>query len=330
MENQEEKSAIHEGDILTFLSHHGFSVENVAPYVSGIASLNFRASRQDGLDLTVRCDLRRSIEKVQEDRKYSACASQQGITVPEGPWYDGHIKGNATTARPTIIGTSLIELSKSQLPSPRKIGDLLGTLHKARPPLGQRNFFYAALFDRSDPLWENFKKPWSVFRTDSEIRPLMEAAFQRLERHAPKLCSFMQLPQCIIHGDFNPPNILKSGDEIILIDWEKACTGFPVADVIQAVYYFSAHYGQYSMSFADEFLVAYLQYQRLEPNVLEAWFHCFPAFIFLRDTISSSLQPPSSVGRMQLARFQAYLRQDSAPRFKYFLENEENIKRAIS
>jgi hypothetical protein len=32
---------------------------------------------------------------------------------------------------------------------------------------------------------------------------------------------------------------------------------------------------------------------------------------------------------MQLARFGAYVRDDSAPRFRHFVENEENIRHVV-
>jgi Ser/Thr protein kinase RdoA (MazF antagonist) len=132
----------------------------------------------------------------------------------------------------------------------------------------------------------------------------------------------------MIHGDFNPPNVLISGTELVLIDWEKACLAYPIADLVQGVYYFCARYGRHDLPFAGEFLQRYMKAHPVPRPVLDVWLFCFPAFIFLRDTVSASLQPAGPVGRMQMARFMTYVREDSAPRFRHFLENERAIRDA--
>jgi|HubBroStandDraft_1064217.scaffolds.fasta_scaffold19893_4 Ser/Thr protein kinase RdoA (MazF antagonist) len=328
-EQTEHRDIIVEGDIVRFLADQGCLASEITPYTDGVASRNFRAIGPADLDLTVRCDFRRPLDKVREDRMYADLASLRGISVPRGPWIDGHIRSVAATARPTIAGVSLAQLEAFQLPEPSRIGEMLAALHKSAPASADRRFFYAGLLDSSDPLWESFSHARAAFRHHPGLSELIERATARLERGASRLLATTDMPRCMIHGDFNPPNILASGEELILIDWEKACAGYAIADLVQAIYYFSAWYGRHGLPFAAAFMQRYRKTHDVRPSILDAWLSCFPAFIFLRDTVSASLQPLGPVGRMQLARFQAYLRNDSAPRFRYFVENEPAIRHAV-
>jgi Ser/Thr protein kinase RdoA (MazF antagonist) len=329
MTDQRDGAVIAEPDIMAFLADHGLHAIKITAYADGVASKNFRAIALEDLDLTVRCDLRRPLDKVREDRTYADLANRQGISVPLGPWIDGQIRNTAVAARPTIDGASLAQLERSRLPSPRQIGELLAALHKAAPPPGNRRFFYAALLDPSDPLWQSFRHARIAFGCDREVSDLIARAMACLDTASSYLQAVTQMPRCMIHGDFNPSNILVSGADLILIDWEKACAGYPVADLVQAIYYFSAWYGRHGLPFAGAFMEAYSKTHDIPRPILDAWLGCFPAFIFLRDTVSASLQPSGLVGRMQLARFQAYVRHESAPRFRYFVESQKEIRRAV-
>jgi Ser/Thr protein kinase RdoA (MazF antagonist) len=316
---------IGETDIIAFLASNGLRATEVTRYTDGVASQNFRATGPRGLDVTVRRDLRRPLDQVRDDRRYADLASRQGILVPCGPWIDGHIRDMAATARPTISGVSLAELDALELPAPDLIGEMLAALHKAVPPSDNRHFFYAGLLNRSDPLWQRFAQARAAFHQDPDISDLIDQALARFNREASQLHRVTEMPRSLIHGDFNPPNILTSGAKLILIDWEKACTGYPVADVVQAIYYFSALYGSHGLAFAGRFMEAYTRTHAMSRSVLDAWLFCFPAFIFLRDTVSASFQALDPVGRRQLTRFQAYVRSNSAPRFRHFLKNEQVI-----
>lgn len=329
MVDQNQDVAIDESDIVTFLAGRGISVNDVTPYADGVASKNYRAIGPGNLDLTVRCDLRRPLDRVRDDRIYAALADEQGISVPSGPWIDGYIGNTATTARPTIDGKSIAQLTASQLPSPERIGKMLSALHKATPPSGDRRFFYAGLLDASDPLWGAFHQARDAFSRDTNISELIEQALTRLDSNVTRLGEVTDIPHCMIHGDFNPPNILVSNLNLTLIDWEKACAGYPVADLVQAIYYFSAWYGHYNLPFAGTFVQAYRGSHQIPQPTLEVWLSCFPAFIFLRDTVSATIQPPGPLRRMKLKRFQDYVQNDSAPRFRYFIENAQAIRHMV-
>jgi Ser/Thr protein kinase RdoA (MazF antagonist) len=329
MNDQSPPTRIGPAEVIAFLAHHEVHVTEVIPYAEGVASRNFRATGPGKVDLTVRCDFRRSLQKVREDRLYSGLAHDQGIAVPTGAWIDGHIGDVATTARPTIDGRSLAQLAASQLPAPGRIGEMLAALHRVAPPAGDRRFFYEGLLDVCHPMWRSFPLARAAFRQDGDIGDLVEHALARLERDVSWLRALTDIPRCMIHGDFNPPNILASGAGLILIDWEKACAGYPVADLVQAIYYFSACYGRDGQPFAAEFTRAYTRTHEIPRPVLEPWLSCFPAFIFLRDTVSATAQAADPIGRMQRARFQAYVHDDSAPRFRHFLDHERQIRDAV-
>jgi len=205
---------------------------------------------------------------------------------------------------------------------------MLAVLHNVVAPPDSRRFFYAGMLDASDPIWQGFPHARATFRNELDISELIEQAMTRLKCEVSRLRAMTEMRVSMIHGDFNPPNILISGTDMVLIDWEKACGAYPIADLVQAVYYFCARYGRHDLPFAGEFLHRYMKAHPVPRPILEVWLFCFPAFIFLRDTVSASLQPPGPVGRMQMARFMGYVREDSAPRFRYFLENERAIRDA--
>lgn len=331
MNDQSQHAHIAEADIIAFLADRELHATVVTPYADGVASRNFRATGPGDLDLTVRCDFRRTLDKVREDRRYSELANGQGISVPLGTWIDGHIRNVAATARPTIDGTSLAQAAVSRLPAPGRIGEMLAALHKVAAPSGNRRFFYGGLLDASDSIWQSFPQARAAFHQEceSDISELIEEAMTRLKREVSRLRAVTEMRCSMIHGDFNPPNILISGTELVLIDWEKACAGYPIADLVQAVYYFGARYGRHDLPFAGEFMQAYTKIHHIPQPILDLWLFCFPAFIFLRDTVSASLQPLDPLGRMQMARFLAYVRNDSAPRFRDFLKNEQAIRDAV-
>jgi Ser/Thr protein kinase RdoA (MazF antagonist) len=323
-----ERVPVVEQDVVAFLADHELHATEVTPYADGVASRNFRARGPGGLDLTVRCDFRRSLDKVREDRKYAELAQARGICVPPATWVDGHIRDVAASARPTIEGRSLAQVTPSQLPAPGRIGEMLAVLHNVVAPPCNRRFFYAGMLDSSDSIWQGFPHAQAAFRAQLNIRELIEEAMTRLNCEVSRLRAVTQLSLSMIHGDFNPPNILISATELVLIDWEKACEAYPIADLVQAVYYFCVRYGRHDLPFAGEFLQTYLKAHPIPRPILDVWLFCFPAFIFLRDTVSATLQSPDPVGRMQRARFMAYVREDSAPRFRHFLENERAIRDA--
>ena len=322
-------TSIDSADVIAFLAARGIHVTEVRPYVDGVASRNFRATGPGEVDLTVRCDLRRPLQRVREDRVYAGLAHERGIAVPSGAWIDGYIGKVATTARPTIDGASLAQLAALHLPAPGRIGEMLAALHTVAAPATDRRFFYEGLLEPAHPIWASFPEARAAFRQDSELSGLIEQALARLERGAQRLRAVTDVPCCMIHGDFNPPNILLSGTDLVLIDWEKACAGYPVADLVQAIYYFTARYGRDDRPFAAEFMRTYTRIHNIAHPILDLWLFCFPAFIFLRDTVSASLQGADPMGRMQQQRFQAYVRDDSAPRFRYFLAHEPAIRHAV-
>jgi aminoglycoside phosphotransferase (APT) family kinase protein len=58
-----------------------------------------------------------------------------------------------------------------------------------------------------------------------------------------RLVEFIEKSQCpargdmLTHGDFGIDNLLVSHNEVVLLDWEKACPGNPLCDFALGVYY---------------------------------------------------------------------------------------------
>src|SRR5687767_9961911 len=90
--------------IREFFLRHGIDVSAAEPYRSGVASTNFSVTSCDGASFTLRCDARRSLELVRQDRLFSELARRVGISTPIGPWYEGQINGVSSVARPTLSG----------------------------------------------------------------------------------------------------------------------------------------------------------------------------------------------------------------------------------
>jgi len=311
------------------LERRGVRATNVVAYSQGIASQNFRATGPDGVDLTARCDLRRRLDEVRQDRLFSAEAARVGVNVPTGPWHEGEIRGFATLVRPTIPGLSLNEVTDARLPSGAAIALLLLAIHRAESPGVGRPFFYAGAFDSTDPIWKAFEKAAAVLSDEAEYAPLIREASRRLVRVAKEDGILLRSPRQLIHGDFNPPNIISDTERLTVIDWEKACRGPKFADVTQCVYYFSARYHHSGPTFAGEFLARYREGAEVSRGELAPWLHHYPAFIFMRDTVSATTEYSGPTGPARLRRAQDYLRSDSARRFKYFLEHEQNLVLAL-
>ena len=312
-------------DIADFLVLRSSNAVSVTPYSQGVASLNFRAQGPD-LDLTVRCDFRRTLEQIREDRQFIASVARTGVNVPDGSLFEGEVKGVATTVRQTVAGSCLTDIESEMLPPPAVIGKLLGVVHGATVPQTERRFFYSAFLDTEDQLWGKIDEAVWLLREEKALAGPMEVAHRRVKEASRLSSSLSATPLGLIHGDFNPPNLLLNpSSEITLIDWEKACFGPQIADVVQAVYYFSAYYSKRSIWFLPEFIGAYKTRRELDQSTLSAWLYYFPAFIFLRDCVSASIQTPGEVGAMLFERFQPYLRNDSAPRFLSFLANENRL-----
>ena len=66
----------------------------------------------------------------------------------------------------------------------------------------------------------------------------------------------MRVEKRLCHGDFHLYNMIKSGDEIFIIDWVDASSGNPQADVCRTYILYS----QVSLDIAELYLKLYCQY----------------------------------------------------------------------
>lgn len=71
---------------------------------------------------------------------------------------------------------------------------------------------------------------WRQLETAGEVDTTLERAWRELE---PRLEAFDQAPwsACLVHHDLIPDNILDTGNQLYLIDWEYAAPGHPEIDV---------------------------------------------------------------------------------------------------
>jgi Ser/Thr protein kinase RdoA (MazF antagonist) len=281
------------------------------------------------LDVTVRCDFRRPLEAVQEDRAFSETARAAGIVVPTGPWLDGHIRGIATAVRRTIPGAPLSELRPNGASVPFRLGRILGTLHGIAAPAPLRAFFYASLFDLGHARWREFDDLAAAFGDVPSLLPLLREGRARVHGVPRPSAGALRSPTGVTHGDFTPPNVLLDGRQLIVIDWEKACVGPVLADVAQAIYYLSALFGPSGPDVAAAFVAGYRQRRAVGAAALARWLGCYPAFIFLGDAVSA-VRSRHGERAAAGADWVSYLIDVSAPRFRGFLDIEGDVLRAVA
>lgn len=93
-----------------------------------------------------------------------------------------------------------------------KLGELLAKIHKVK----SKNFIQLNY-------WKNFLDDSQHFgdeqallnHPDTRLNQLINSAYKYLRSQKP-----ISITPSLIHGDVTPSNMLKSGDEILLIDWE--------------------------------------------------------------------------------------------------------------
>jgi 5-methylthioribose kinase len=92
------------------------------------------------------------------------------------------------------------------------LGALLTVLHSADGDIGSAESFEA---QRVDPYLR------TIQRRHPELGGLIGAYIDRL----------LATPQCVVHGDYSPKNVLVGNDGLWVIDWEVAHRGDPAFDV---------------------------------------------------------------------------------------------------
>lgn len=132
-----------------------------------------------------------------------------------------------------VSGTTVGRLSVKQF---ENLGKLLAKVHQVE---GDGEVI--------DP-WEIFLNATKGFGDESyllshpdlRLRTLIERAQQHFEKQA---LLFEQVSPRLVHGDATPSNVLVSGDEVALIDWEFSRFNDPMAE-FSTIYYDDIEYNQ--------------------------------------------------------------------------------------
>ncbi|GAB3619908.1 phosphotransferase [Glutamicibacter endophyticus] len=122
------------------------------------------------------------------------------------------------------------------------LGRELGRLHRACVSIGVPEDFTRGAWDTdglagSAPLWGD---PTKLPTLESGEREMIASAMQRLHRR------LQQLPRDathfgVIHADLTPENVLISGADPTLIDFDDFGTGWHLFDLVTVLFFYSRH-----------------------------------------------------------------------------------------
>ena len=133
-----------------------------------------------------------------------------------------------------------------------RLAQALAQIHNARP------CNLPTLPQRLDPLPELFE-----FMPEGEEWQDLIAYLRTLEKTS------YTGPQCLLHGDYWPENILwQDGDISAVLDWEDAALGDPLSDVAAARVELRYLHGSDVM---EQFSNAYAEYAPVDTNRLALW-----------------------------------------------------------
>jgi Ser/Thr protein kinase RdoA (MazF antagonist) len=326
-------SPITASSIVDHLRSRGFDALRAVEYAQGIAARNFLVACLDGSSLVVRCDVRRNVESVREDRLFGILARRSGIATPSGRWRIEQLDQVTLAIRPHMPGATLAELAPPAWPSPREIGRTLRRIHCMPPPATSRTFFYAAIWDHAHPRWQQIEAAVAHYaQRHSPAAKLVRHAWRRITAPAghAALAALRASPVSTLHGDYTPSNLLASSRGLVVLDWEKACVGPAGSDIAQALYYLCAARPDDATSFAAAWLDGYgaTANDPAQPNLV-AWLHVHPSFIFLVDAANAELNRRLSADAFDPRR-ETYFLDVSAPRYARHLRHEAALLRALA
>lgn len=237
----------------------------------------FRADAPDGTTWALR--LHRpgyhDLPALESDRLLTAHLTQRGLLVPtgrrtmHGAWYaqvatadpEGSRLAGMTLWHPGQTLESLI--GKDRGPETwdwfERTGALLADLHNATadwtPPQGfTRHRLDAQGLVGEEPFWGRF---WDVPCLTDEERALLAKARESV---AARLAALTD-PLILIHADAHPANVLVSGEQLGLIDFDDCAWGWPVFDMAVSLWSASSH--PRFPELLDRFLGGYAQRRAL-------------------------------------------------------------------
>ncbi len=252
----------------------------------------FRADAPDGTIWALR--LHRpgyhALPALEADRLLTAHLSERGLIVPtgrrtaDGGWYtevatpdpEGSRLAGMTLWHPGQTLESLIGTDRGSETWHwfERIGALLAELHNATagwtPPTGfTRHRLDADGLVGEAPFWGRF---WEASVLSPRERQLLTEARGSV---VARLAAFAD-PLILIHADAHPANVLVSGEQLGLIDFDDCAWGWPVFDM--AVSLWSASSAPRFPELRDRFLTGYASRRALPRDVLSQ----FDLFLLMR------------------------------------------------
>lgn len=261
-----------------------FGLPGTEPHPIGKSeNVVFRADAPDGTRWALR--LHRpgyhALPALESDRELTAHLAASGLVVPtgrrtvDGAWYtevqtpdpEASRLAGMTLWHPGKTLESLI--GKDRGPATwdwfERTGALLADLHKATaswtpPPTFTRHCLDADGFVGEAPFWGRF---WDLPCLTAEESSLLAQARNRVAARLAALAD----PLLLIHADAHPANVLVSGDQLGLIDFDDCAWGWPVFDM--AVSLWSASSEPDFAALRDRFLAGYAARRALPQDALE-------------------------------------------------------------
>lgn len=282
---------------------------------SGVSSLNYLVTHGTG-QYIVRFDLFRSIAELNIDLRLSREAARWGVTTLPNELHVGDLYGLPVVVRPFIPGRALDPMKKLDAPFMAMAGRELGLLHTC-PARSERRWFYAEAVSEPDRIRSG------IGDLQSKARAIVNECHGLLTEHRISRSG-------LIHTDFKSDNLIRSGDRIHVIDWEKATTGPQLFDLGLALFHLVALEDEVTAwSRTRAFLSGYRAANPLtdtELNVLPE-FICYAASIFflidaeINELTSASVQK-TDVG----TRHAAYYRNYCIPAFSRLLARQNGLR----
>jgi len=167
---------------------------------------------------------------------------------------EGRLAGKPVLAWRWVEGTAVekaLESARSRYAAARAMGAALSRLHSIRT-----GDLEPRLFAGKEGFWE---EEVSSIRLFAKLHSPIEQAFSEL---AGKLGSLKSDRVALIHGDYNPGNIIVGDGGIYVMDFEGARLGDPMYDVAYACIFIAFKAGWKA---AKEFVHEYCKLARVDP-----------------------------------------------------------------